>query len=196
MGALDENSFEAIVGAGCPACKSAKVEIKSFIDRRRPADARRPERRRPLGPRRREVRRRHLLDHVRRLRQASCSRARSARAATPPAGSPRHSATRAGCRSRSAARRATSSSCSPSPSSRRSPATAAARRPSPRRSSSTASPAITWSRTPASPATTRSSRRSAHSAMHPVRFAPVPDRSPAHRVTPGFSIETPLGRDR
>ena len=34
MGALDENSFEAIVAAGCPACQSAKVEIKSFIDRR------------------------------------------------------------------------------------------------------------------------------------------------------------------
>lgn len=34
MGALDEKSFEAIVGAGCPTCNSAKVEIKSFIDRR------------------------------------------------------------------------------------------------------------------------------------------------------------------
>jgi len=34
MGRLDEKSFEAIVSAGCPACKSAKVEIKSFIDRR------------------------------------------------------------------------------------------------------------------------------------------------------------------
>lgn len=34
MGRLDEKSFEAIVSAGCPACQSAKVEIKSFIDRR------------------------------------------------------------------------------------------------------------------------------------------------------------------
>jgi hypothetical protein len=34
MGRLDEKSFEAIVQAGCPACKSAKVEIKSFIDMR------------------------------------------------------------------------------------------------------------------------------------------------------------------
>jgi hypothetical protein len=34
MGRLDEKSFAAIVGAGCPACSSAKVEIKSFIDRR------------------------------------------------------------------------------------------------------------------------------------------------------------------
>ena len=34
MGRLDEKSFEAIVATGCTACNSAKVEIKSFIDRR------------------------------------------------------------------------------------------------------------------------------------------------------------------
>ena len=34
MGALDEQSFEAIVAGGCPRCNHAKVEIKSFIDHR------------------------------------------------------------------------------------------------------------------------------------------------------------------
>jgi hypothetical protein len=34
MGRLDEKTFESTVAAGCPACSSAKVEIKSFIDRR------------------------------------------------------------------------------------------------------------------------------------------------------------------
>ncbi len=34
MGQLDERSFEATVGAGCPSCKAATLEIKSFIDRR------------------------------------------------------------------------------------------------------------------------------------------------------------------
>lgn len=34
MGKLDEQQFEAIVGAGCPACGAATLEIKSFIDRR------------------------------------------------------------------------------------------------------------------------------------------------------------------
>jgi hypothetical protein len=34
MGRLDEQTFESVVSAGCSGCGSAKVEIKSFIDRR------------------------------------------------------------------------------------------------------------------------------------------------------------------
>jgi len=34
MSQLDEKKFEAIVAAGCPACHTPEIEIRSFIDRR------------------------------------------------------------------------------------------------------------------------------------------------------------------
>ena len=33
MGQLDEDRFDALVHAGCPACRGATLEIRSFIDR-------------------------------------------------------------------------------------------------------------------------------------------------------------------
>lgn len=33
MGALDQPAFERLVQAGCPACRGATLEIRSFIDR-------------------------------------------------------------------------------------------------------------------------------------------------------------------
>ena len=33
MGALDQQAFDALVRAGCPACKAPTLEIRSFIDR-------------------------------------------------------------------------------------------------------------------------------------------------------------------